>query len=131
MTSNAMRFIYFILGWLSLGAGLLGIVLPLLPTTPFLLLAAFCFQRSSERVHRWLLQQPTLGPIIRDWNQHQVIRPRVKWISILSLWALLSYPVFFKAELHTVIKLVMILVGTSVTWFIVTRRSRPEEPREF
>jgi uncharacterized protein len=64
----------FCLGWLSFVTGLLGLVLPLLPCTPFMLLAAALFARSSPRFHHWLLHHAWFGPPIRDWQDHRGIR---------------------------------------------------------
>ncbi|MHC4893188.1 MAG: YbaN family protein [Planctomycetota bacterium] len=80
------------LGLLWTLIALVGVALPLLPTTPFLLLAAFCFSRSSPRLHRWLLESPVLGPLIDDWERHRAIRRRAKWISSVLLIAFVSYP---------------------------------------
>lgn len=68
-----MRPIWFVLGLLSLGCALLGVVLPLLPTTPFLIAAAYCFARSSKRLHDWLLDHRYFGPMIEHWRTHGAI----------------------------------------------------------
>ena len=73
-----MKPFWFALGFLALGLGALGVVLPLLPTTPFVLLAAFAFARSSERWHAWLLNHRIFGPIITDWREHGAIRARTR-----------------------------------------------------
>ena len=70
-------------GFLSLGLGILGIVLPLLPTTPLVLLAAFFFAHGSERTHGWLLRHQLFGPIVREWQNHRRIPARAKWTSIV------------------------------------------------
>ena len=69
---------YLALGCACVGLAAVGAVLPVLPTTPFLLLASFCFVRSSPRLHGWLLRSPLFGPVLRDWHQHRGVRPRVK-----------------------------------------------------
>ena len=70
------------LGLLFLLLGGIGVVLPLLPTTPFILLAAACFARSSPRMHRWLLESELFGPMLMDWEQNRCISYKVKWLSI-------------------------------------------------
>ncbi|WP_225029522.1 YbaN family protein [Xinfangfangia pollutisoli] len=90
-----MRTFWMALGLTFLAVGLLGAVLPVLPTTPFLLVAAACFARSSPRLHRWLLDHPLFGPPIRDWEESGAIRPRAKALAVtmmaavflISLWA--------------------------------------------
>ncbi len=76
--------------WLAVGSGflslgLVGVVLPVVPTTPFLLIAAACFARSSPRLHGWLLDHPLFGPPIRDWQAHGAIRPRAKAMALASM----------------------------------------------
>lgn len=70
--------------------GVLGAFLPVLPTTPFLLLAAACYVRSSERHYRWIMENRVLGPAIRDYHERRAIRPRVKAAALVFLWASLA-----------------------------------------
>lgn len=84
-----MRPVWAALGFLALGLGIVGIALPLLPTVPFLLLAAWCFARSSERLHSWLMRHPRLGPPIRDWRARGAISRKAKIaasVSMLAVW---------------------------------------------
>lgn len=67
-----------VVGWIAVVLGVLGIFLPLLPTTPFLLLASACFMRSNKKFHHWIMHHPHLGPIIDNWNQHRAVTPTVK-----------------------------------------------------
>lgn len=73
------------LGFLFLGIAVVGVFLPLLPTTPFVLLAAGCFAQSSERMHRWIMANETFGPMVRDWEQNGCVSCRVKAIAIGSM----------------------------------------------
>jgi len=72
------RTILIIIGWLAVVLATLGVVLPLLPTTPFLLLAAWCFARSSPRFHHWLLYRSWFGSYIRHWQDHRALPPGAK-----------------------------------------------------
>jgi uncharacterized membrane protein YbaN (DUF454 family) len=77
---------YVALGCIFVGLGALGAVLPVLPTTPFLLLASFFFVRSSPRLNHWLLRSPLFGPFLRDWHQHRGIRPVVKVTAVATVF---------------------------------------------
>ncbi len=73
MLKTTVRYTWLTLGWISLIVGLVGLFIPLLPTTPFILLTGFCFSRGSERMHRWILTHPYLGSIIRNWHDNRSI----------------------------------------------------------
>ena len=81
-------------GVISVGVGIVGIVVPLLPTTPFLLIAAACFVRSSEKLHRWLTGHRWLGPYIRNYQEHRAITNRTRVVALLLLWGTLGYSAF-------------------------------------
>ena len=85
-------------GFLFLAIAVLGVFLPLLPATPFVLLAAACFARSSEKWHRWMLANNTFGPMIRNWEQNRCISCRVKVIAIASMIVVGGFSIFHAVE---------------------------------
>ena len=93
-----MKFILVFLGILSLVLGVVGVFLPVLPTTPFLLLSATLFMRSSRRLYDWLLAHPYLGEYIRNFKEHKAIPMRVKIVSVSLVWITLLYCAFFVAH---------------------------------
>lgn len=101
------RISYLCGGYTALLLGMLGVVLPLLPTTPFILLAAFCFSRSSEALHLKLLQNKVFGKLIRDWETHGIIPMKAKCLSTFMMLAMISYPLIFRS-FHPGLKLVII-----------------------
>lgn len=119
-----MRLPFVLLGHACLAVGAVGLFVPLLPTTPFVLLAAFFYSKGSDRLHRWLTAHPRFGAPVRDWQQHGVIRPRAKWLSTVLIVASLTYPIVFK-DLPFPAKLVAGVVGLGVLAFIHSRPSRP------
>lgn len=126
MLRGSQRILFLILGFLSLFLGVIGIFLPLLPTTPFALLAAYFFSKSSHKIHRWLLDQKTLGPLIRDWESHGIIRLKAKWLATVMIVLLFSYSLLFVNVPH-LIKGIVALSGIAILTFIWTR---PHERKE-
>ncbi len=114
-----MRFVWLVGGLLALGCGLVGVVLPLLPTVPFLLLAAFCFARSSERLHNWLLSHKSFGPMIEDWNRNGAIRPSAKKASTVSIALVFGISLAFGVK--TTVLAIQAVVLSAVLFFIWTR----------
>lgn len=84
-------------GFICLLLGAIGVVLPLLPTTPFIILAAFCFSKSSKKFHRMLLEHRLFGPMIKDWEAYGVIPLKVKILSTSMMLIMVSYPLLFKS----------------------------------
>jgi uncharacterized membrane protein YbaN (DUF454 family) len=107
------RILYKAAGFILVGLGVLGIFLPLLPTTPLLLLAAACFSRSSERWHRWLLNHRTFGPIIKSWHANRCIPRRAKIISIALVILFGGWTVGFVIDepILRAVAAVLILIG--------------------
>ena len=114
-----MRWIWVILGLLCVAIAIAGTVLPLVPTVPLLLLAAFFFARSSERLHNWLLSHPTFGPAISDWHERGAIQRRAKWIASLSIFVAFAISVIL--GLRPLILIIQAVVLSCVALFIWTR----------
>jgi uncharacterized membrane protein YbaN (DUF454 family) len=117
------------LGWISLALGFIGAFLPLLPTTPFVLLAAFFFSRGSERLHRWLVQHPGFGRYVRDWEAEQVIPPVGKYAGTLMMVPSVGYALATR-DIPTALELLMVIALAAVLWFIWSRPSRRSHPVE-
>lgn len=123
MKARISKSVYLSLGLISLALGIIGIFLPILPTTPFAILAAYFFSKSSEKMHTWLLNQRTLGPVIRDWEANGVIRLRAKILATAMIILLFSYTLIF-VKVSLIIKGIVSLIGISVLTFIWTRPSQ-------
>ncbi|QBQ55595.1 YbaN family protein [Nitrosococcus wardiae] len=108
---------YKVLGFAFTGLATVGVILPLLPTTPFLLLAAGCFAKSSPRLHQMLIENATFGPMIKNWHEHRTIPLRAKIIAILSLIFFGGYSVIFAIE-NTILKILGALIVAYALFFI-------------
>lgn len=118
-----MRILWAGLGWGSIGLGTVGAVLPLLPTVPFLLLAAFCFARGSERFHHWLVTHPQFGPPIRDWQAHGAISRTGKRAAVIGMGLSLLIPLLVGSPLWVLA--IQIPVLGCVAAFVLSRPTAP------
>ena len=85
--ASRLRWAWWLLAWLALGLGLVGIIVPGLPTVPFVLLSAYAAARGSRRLHAWLLAHRQFGPLIRDWQAQGVVSRRAKWLATVMMAA--------------------------------------------
>lgn len=113
------RWLFFAFGWLNVSLGLIGIVVPGMPTTVFLIVAVWAFSNSSERFRLWLWEHPRFGPSIRDWHEHKVIPYRVK-IMATSMMAISFILVVALAE-GFMLPLVLFLVMAPAAVYVNTR----------
>jgi len=125
---SVTRHLLLAVGWTALGLGVVGIVVPVLPTVPFLLLAAACFLRSSERLHRWLVTHPVFGHHIADYLAGRGLRVRAKVTALLTLWASILLSVILVVPLLWA-DLVMLAVAAAVSVYILRLPTcRPGSP---
>lgn len=119
----SMKKIFLIsVGFLSLALGIVGIVLPILPTTPFLLLSAACFLRSSHSLHSRLTNHRILGNYIKSFQHYRAISVRAKFSSILTLWLTISFSAFFVVP-FVWLKIALFLIAAGVTIYILNLRT--------
>ena len=117
-----MKILLTFLGLISLGLGILGIFLPVLPTTPLLLLAAALFLRSNMKLYAWLLNHPKLGPYIRNFMEHKAIPLKVKIISVSLVWITLLNCAIFVAD-HWAFRLFFIILAAAITYHILSYKT--------
>jgi uncharacterized membrane protein YbaN (DUF454 family) len=110
-------------GTLSTGLGIIGILVPILPTTPFLLLAAACYMRSSERFYRWLINDRIFGAYVRNYIEGKGMPVKIKMFTILLLWLTIALTIVFGVQ-NIVIKIVLICIAVGVTAHIALIRKR-------
>ncbi|CUK13739.1 Inner membrane protein YbaN [Ruegeria denitrificans] len=109
-----MQYVWAALGLICVGFAVIGVVLPLLPTVPFLLLAAFFFARSSTRLHTWLITHRTFGPLIVDWQSYGAIRPSAKKAATVSVAAVFGLSVLLALPAHVLIIQAVVLGAVMV-----------------
>lgn len=120
------RLLLLAVGWVFVGLGLLGVILPVLPTTPFLLISVWAFSKSSPRLHRWLYTHPMAGPYLVSWSLYHVIPVKAKALAVALMVASWSYLTFFVATswvLPTVVGFILLCAMA----YILTQPSLPPE----
>lgn len=125
-SSPGVRLFFLALGTVFFVIGLVGVVMPVLPTTPFMLLAAGCYARASARFYNWLMNHPAFGPTLVEWRRHRAIPYRTKlWAIALMSLTLASSIVFFVEPLWAKAALALLGVGLAVWLYRVPSRDRP------
>lgn len=116
--ANMKRPLLIILGFLSFGLGMIGVIIPGLPTTPFLLLAAYFFSKSSPRFHQWLLNNRIFGKFIRDYQENPSLSLKTKIIAQVVMWGMVIYSSFFLIDFIPARIIVLVLGGVGF-WYVV------------
>jgi uncharacterized membrane protein YbaN (DUF454 family) len=117
-----MRYLFLVLGHVFLLVGIIGVFLPILPTTPFLLLAAWCYSKGSSTFEHWLLNHKYLGPPVLAWRTHRVVRPSAKILAATVMTTSLIW-VWMKESIPLVGKIAMTATLIPVLAFVLTRRN--------
>ncbi|MDF3845533.1 YbaN family protein [Pseudomonas citronellolis] len=119
-----VRYLLLAVGWLSVALGVAGIFLPLLPTTPFLLLAAACFMRSSQRFYDWLVSHPRLGPWIGDYLEGNGIPLKGKLYTVGLMWISIGFSCYLVPHLWARVFMLAcaVLVSLYILLKVKTRR---------
>ena len=115
-----MRIFLIVIGSISLGLGVLGIFLPMLPTTPFLLLSAAAWVKASPRLYEWLLNHKVLGEYIRNFREHRAIPLRVKIVSVSLVWLTIGYCIFAVVNEWWWAQLLMALLAIAISCHILS-----------
>ena len=105
--------------------GVLGIVLPVLPTTPFMILSAYLFSKSSPKLQQKILDLPAVGPLVLDWRENRVIRPQAKKACVITI-ALVIGTSLYRIYPNLWLSGLLIIIGISVSTFVLTRNSLPQ-----
>lgn len=125
---SARHAAYIALGWICVTLGVVGIALPVLPTTPFLLVAAWAFAKSSRRFHDWLVHHPRLGPPVRAWREHGVVPTRAKIAAVTTMIASLSYVALVVAEDWRLPAAAALPMAITALWLLTRPGRAPETP---
>jgi uncharacterized membrane protein YbaN (DUF454 family) len=120
--SGLKRVLLIFAGIFFMGIGIIGIFLPLLPTTVFLLLAAYCFARSSERFYSWLLNNKWFGSFIKNYREKKGITLRTKIFTISILWITILYSAIFLSQ-NFYVRIFLLLIASGVTAHLLTIRT--------
>jgi len=127
--SRFSKILYLIAGFIFLIIGIIGIILPILPTTPFLLLSAGCFARSSEKFYNWLISNKILGAYIRNYREGTGMPLKIKIFTISMLWLTILLSIFFLITIYWV-KILLFIIAIAVTLHIALIRPKEKEGKE-
>ena len=124
-TGNFIKPILIVAGTLFVGLAILGIFLPVLPTTPFLLLAAACYTRSSQRFYCWLLNNRWFGVYIKNYRQKKGMPLKIKILTVVLLWLTILVSVIFAVQ-SLAVRIILIIIALCVSWHILSLKTLKE-----
>lgn len=126
--SRFLRAILIVLGILFVGLGILGIIIPMLPATPFFLLSAWCFMKSSDRLYRWLMTNRVFGKYLNNYIEGKGIPVRIKIVVLTLLWLVIGYAVLFIFE-NIYIRILLLIIAIVVTIHILKIKTFKEKSK--
>lgn len=118
-----MKILLILIGSIALVLAILGLFLPLLPTTPFLLLASACYLRGSERMHHWLLNNRVFGEYLRNFEEGKGIPRKAKITALVLLWSSLSFSIYWTTMVLLQITLIVIGIGIGVSIYLLKMKT--------
>lgn len=124
-----MRVVYFSLGWLFFALGIIGVLLPVMPTTPFMILALWAFSESSEKFHNWLYHHRLFGPPLQKWHEYRVIPLSAKIMSVSFISFSLVY-VYLYSPIPIWARALAVTFLVFGAWFVLTKPSTPPKKLE-
>ena len=117
--SGFKKAVFVVTGTISLALGTIGIFLPILPTTPFLLISVACYYKGSERMHQWLLNNKLFGSYIRNYKEGKGISPVAKALTLFLLWITICVSAFYVFD-NYIVQIVLVAIAIAVTIHIIT-----------
>jgi len=117
MKTKIKKFLWMIFGYSALGLGTLGIFLPILPTTPFVLLAAFSFLKGSPKCYQWLINHKTFGPMVKSYIQDRAISRKTRKVALTTLWCSLILSSLMINRWY--LTALLVIIGSSVSLYII------------
>lgn len=117
--------VFLFLGLILTLLGIIGIFIPVLPTTPLLLLASYCYVRSSEKLYLWLINHRIFGRYIRDYNKYRAVDKKSKTIAVILIWV--SMMISMSLISKTPVRIVLLITGLAVSYFISTIKTLTPE----
>jgi len=118
-SSRLKKGLFVVAGTASLALGCVGIILPILPTTPFLLLSAACYYKGSERMHRWLLNNRLFGSYIRNYKEGRGLPLKTKVFTLALLWVVISYSALVIVNM-LIVQVILFVIAVGVSFHIIT-----------
>ena len=122
LTDKVKRILFVIFGTLFLVIGFIGVVIPVLPTTPFLLLAAACYIRGSKRIHNWMINNSIFGDFVRNYMERKGITIKQKLITLTFLWLTIGFSIYYIID-SFLIRIALFIIATAVSLHILLIRT--------